>query len=93
MVDCFYFLTDVFLNLDIKEFAVFVVATILAACEELDLRILIANLSNQEIAEQFLISPGVLKSHHGNYNRKLGVNYRTRTFTRAPLLSLVLVIF
>jgi LuxR family maltose regulon positive regulatory protein len=53
------------------------------------LRLVTAGLSNREIAEKLVISPGTAKTHVHNLCGKLGARNRTEATTRAKELSLV----
>jgi LuxR family maltose regulon positive regulatory protein len=53
------------------------------------LRLVAAGLSNREIAEKLIISPGTAKSHINHICGKLGVRNRTHAVTRAKELGLV----
>jgi LuxR family maltose regulon positive regulatory protein len=56
--------------------------------EEEVLELLAAGLTNPEIAEQLVISPGTVKKHAGNIYGKLGVHNRTEAAARARELGL-----
>jgi len=53
------------------------------------LRLVAAGLSNREIAEKLIISPGTAKSHINHICGKLGVRNRTQAVSRAKELGLV----
>jgi LuxR family maltose regulon positive regulatory protein len=53
------------------------------------LRLVILGLSNREIAEELIISPGTAKTHIHNVCGKLGVRNRTEAAIRAKELNLV----
>jgi ATP/maltotriose-dependent transcriptional regulator MalT len=53
------------------------------------LRLVILGLSNREIAEELIISPGTAKTHIHNLCGKLGVRNRTEAAIRAKELNLV----
>jgi LuxR family maltose regulon positive regulatory protein len=53
------------------------------------LRLLIAGLSNREIAEKLVVSTGTVKTHIHNIYGKLEVHNRTQAATRAKELNLV----
>ena len=53
------------------------------------LRLVTAGLSNREIAEKLVISPGTAKTHVHNICGKLGVRNRTEAAVRAKELGLV----
>ncbi len=53
------------------------------------LRLVAAGLSNREIAEKLIISPGTAKSHVNHICGKLDVRNRTQAVTRAKELGLV----
>ena len=53
------------------------------------LRLVAAGLSNREIAEKLVISPGTAKTHIHNLCGKLGVRNRTEAATKAKELNLV----
>jgi len=53
------------------------------------LRLVTAGLSNRQIAEQLVISPGTAKSHVHNICAKMGVRNRTEAAARATELGLV----
>jgi len=53
------------------------------------LRLVMAGLSNREIAGQLFISPGTAKTHIHNICGKLGVRNRTEAAMRAKELNLV----
>ena len=53
------------------------------------LRMLIAGLSNREIAGRYFISTSTVKTHIENIFRKLGVNSRTQAIAQAQKLDLV----
>jgi len=53
------------------------------------LRLVAAGLSNREIAEKLIISPGTAKSHVNHICGKLDVRNRTQAVTRAKDLGLV----
>ena len=53
------------------------------------LRLVVAGLSNREIAEKLVISPGTAKTHIHNLCGKLGVRNRTEAATKAKELNLV----
>ncbi len=65
------------------------VATSITPREQEVLRLLIANLSNLEIANQCSISASTVKTHLENIYRKLGVNSRAQAIAQARLLNLV----
>ncbi|MBL8055214.1 MAG: DNA-binding response regulator, partial [Anaerolineales bacterium] len=48
-----------------------------------------AGLSNQEIADQLVISLGTVKTHTANIHGKLGVNTRLQAVNQARALGLV----
>ena len=66
-----------------------VLAEPLSARELEVLRLVTAGLSNREIAEKLVISPGTAKTHIHNLCGKLGVRNRTEATSRAKELSLV----
>jgi LuxR family maltose regulon positive regulatory protein len=53
------------------------------------LRLVAAGLSNREIAEKLIVSPGTAKSHVNHICGKLGARNRTEAVTRAKELGLV----
>ncbi len=53
------------------------------------LELIAAGLTNPEIAEQLIISPGTVKKHAGNIYGKLGVHSRTEAAARARELELL----
>jgi ATP/maltotriose-dependent transcriptional regulator MalT len=53
------------------------------------LRLVVAGLSNREIAEQLVVSPGTAKTHIHHICGKLGVRNRTEAAVRARELHLV----
>ena len=57
--------------------------------EEDVLKLMAAGLTNQEIAEKLVISPGTVKKHTGHIYRKLGVHSRTEAAARARELDLL----
>jgi len=57
--------------------------------EEDVLKLMAAGLTNHEIAEKLVISPGTVKKHTGHIYRKLGVHSRTEAAARARELDLL----
>ncbi len=53
------------------------------------LKLVASGLSNREIAEQLIISPGTAKSHVHNLCGKLGVRNRTEASMKGKELGLV----
>jgi LuxR family maltose regulon positive regulatory protein len=53
------------------------------------LRLIAAGLSNQEIAEQLVVSPNTIKAHINKLYSKLDVNSRTQAILRAQELNLL----
>jgi len=53
------------------------------------LRLIVAGLSNQGIAERLVISLTTVKTHIGNIYQKLGVASRTQAIARAEVLGLL----
>lgn len=72
-----------------EEFSALEIATTITTREQEVLRLLNANLSNLEIAEQCSISPSTVKTHLENIYRKLGVNSRAQAISQARILNLV----
>jgi LuxR family maltose regulon positive regulatory protein len=52
------------------------------------LRLIAAGQSNEEIAEQLIISLGTVKAHTSNIYRKLDVRGRTQAIVKARELNL-----
>jgi LuxR family maltose regulon positive regulatory protein len=61
----------------------------LTAREQEVLKLIAAGLTNREIAEALVISPGTVKKHTGNIYSKLGVRSRTEAAARARELELL----
>ncbi|MBE0684669.1 MAG: winged helix-turn-helix transcriptional regulator, partial [Anaerolineaceae bacterium] len=72
-----------------KEFASLEIAVSITPREQQILRLLNANLSNQEIADQCSISSSTVKTHLENIYRKLGVDNRAQAISEARMLNLV----
>jgi LuxR family maltose regulon positive regulatory protein len=53
------------------------------------LRLIVAGLSNKEIAEKLVLAIGTVKKHINNVYGKLGVNRRAQAIRRAQELGLV----
>jgi LuxR family maltose regulon positive regulatory protein len=53
------------------------------------LKLMAAGLTNQEIGEELVISPGTVKKHASNIYGKLGVGGRTEAAARARALNLL----
>ncbi len=72
-----------------KEFTTLEIAGSVTPREQQILRLLSANLSNQEIADQCSISSSTVKTHLENIYRKLGVDNRAQAISEARMLNLV----
>ena len=70
-------------------FALGVVLSALSEREIEVLRLVTLGMSNREIAEQLIISPGTAKSHIHNLCGKLGVRNRTEAAMKGKELGLV----
>lgn len=53
------------------------------------LALIASGLTNREVAEKLVISPGTVKKHTGNLYRKLGVSNRTQAVARARQLHIL----
>jgi LuxR family maltose regulon positive regulatory protein len=57
--------------------------------EQETLNLIAAGLTNQEIAEQLVVSPETVKKHAASIYNKLGVHSRTQATARARELGLL----
>jgi ATP/maltotriose-dependent transcriptional regulator MalT len=54
------------------------------------LRLVVAGLTNQQVANQLIVSVGTVKKHNSNIFSKLGVKSRTQAIVRAREMNLVM---
>ena len=59
------------------------------ALSDIDLQLMAAGLSNQEIADRLIITLGTVKSHANHIFAKLGVQGRVKAINRARELALI----